>query len=263
MPWLYTRRYEAKAEPGAARPRREAAGERPNKTMSYKSLREAALDLERHGHLKRISVELDPDLEMAEVHRRVFEAGGPALLFERVKGSPFQALSNLYGTFERSRFLFRHTLDKVQKIIELKADPSRLLRSPGRYLGAPFTALKGLPNKVWFNKPILSGQTRIDQLPQIKSWPMDGGAFITLPQVFSMPPKGKDIMKSNLGMYRIQLSGNQYKLNEEIGLHYQLHRGIGVHHSQYNQVNEPFKVSILWVGRLPMLFRPSCPCQRV
>jgi 4-hydroxy-3-polyprenylbenzoate decarboxylase len=79
---------------------------------------------------------------------------------------------------------------------------------------------------------------------------MDGGAFITLPQVFSMPPNDNNIMHSNLGMYRIQLSGNQYELNKEIGLHYQLHRGIGVHHSMHNNSNEPFKVSI-FVGGPP------------
>ncbi|MEM6879213.1 MAG: 3-octaprenyl-4-hydroxybenzoate carboxy-lyase, partial [Bacteroidota bacterium] len=68
--------------------------------MPYKSLRDAARDLERTGQLIRVKTEVDPDLEMAEIHRRIFDQGGPAILFERVKGSPFQALSNLYGTFE-------------------------------------------------------------------------------------------------------------------------------------------------------------------
>lgn len=215
-----------------------------------KSLREALLDLERGGHLRRIKTELDPDLEMAEVHRRVFEAGGPALWFERVKGSPFSAASNIYGTFERTRYLFRHTLERVQRIIELKADPTRLLREFGRYWRAPFTALTALPKKAWLSKPILYGKTQIDKLPQIKSWQMDGGAFITLPQVYSVPPDNDNPMKSNLGMYRIQLSGNKYITNKEIGLHYQLHRGIGVHHSQYNQTDKPFKVSV-FVGGPP------------
>ena len=79
---------------------------------------------------------------------------------------------------------------------------------------------------------------------------MDGGAFITLPQVFTLGPGETNMMKSNLGMYRIQLSGNDYQMNEEIGLHYQLHRGIGVHHTAYNSSDEPFRVSI-FVGGPP------------
>lgn len=218
--------------------------------MAYKSLKDSLLDLEKHGQLLRITSEVDPDLEMAEIHRRIFEKQGPAILFENVKGSPFQAASNLYGTIERTRLLFRHTMDKMQKVIELKIDPMRFLRQPGRYIGTPFHALKGLPQKARFRKPVLYGQTTIDQLPQIKSWSMDGGAFVTLPQVFSTAPNDKNIMKSNVGMYRIQLSGNDYIPNKEIGLHYQLHRGIGVHHSQYNNSEEPFRVSI-FVGGAP------------
>lgn len=219
--------------------------------MAYKSLEAALLDLERHGHLKRIETELSPDLEIAEVHRRVFEAGGPALWFRRVQGSPFTAASNLYGTRERIRFLFRHSLERVQRIIELKADPTRFLKNWKRYLASPFVALTGLPKRVrWGAKPVLYGRTGIEQLPQIRAWPMDGGAFVTLPQVLSLPPGSRSIMQSNLGMYRIQLSGNQYRTGEEIGLHYQLHRGIGVHHSQYNNSDQPFRISV-FVGGPP------------
>jgi len=217
--------------------------------MAYASLRDAALDLERNGRLIRIKSEVDPHLDMAEVHRRVFDAGGPALWFERVKGSPFQAISNIYGTYERTEWLFRHTLDKVQRVIELKADPANFFRKPTRYLGAPFTALTALPRRR-YNAPIGYGETTIDQLPLIKSWPMDGGAFVTLPQVLSLPPGSRNPMHSNIGMYRIQLSGNDYALNREIGLHYQLHRGIGVHHTAYNDSDAPFRCSI-FVGGPP------------
>lgn len=217
--------------------------------MSYKSLRDCAKDLEQNGRLLRIKTEVDPNLEMAEIHRRVRDANGPAILFERVKGSPFQALSNLYATPEQTRFLFRHTLAAVQKVIELKIDPIQLVKQPFRYFKTPFTALTGLPKKAW-RKPILHGKTSISQLPQVKSWGMDGGAFVTLPQVFSRAPHSKDMMKSNLGMYRIQLSGNDYIPDKEIGLHYQLHRGIGVHHKAYNESDEPFRVTV-FVGGPP------------
>jgi 4-hydroxy-3-polyprenylbenzoate decarboxylase len=218
--------------------------------MKYASLRQAANDLERHNMLIRIKEEVDPNLEMAEITRQIFDRKGPAILFEKVKGSPFQAISNLYGTFERTAFLFRDTLEQVKKVIELKKDPAVLLKNPLRYASAPFTALTALPMRSWINSPIVYGETTIDQLPQVKSWPMDGGAFITLPQVYTEDPDTPGPMHSNLGMYRIQLSGNEYVPNEEIGLHYQLHRGIGVHHTKYNQLDQPFKCSI-FVGGLP------------
>lgn len=218
--------------------------------MAYSSLRAAVRDLEQHGMLLRIREEVDPNLEMAEIHRQVFDRQGPAVLYERVKGSPFQAVSNLYGTFSQTEFLFRHTLDRVKRVIELKKDPATFFRHPGRYLTAPFTALSALPMRSRWGAPVLHGQTTVDQLPQVKSWPMDGGAFITLPQVYTEDPDQPGVMHSNLGMYRIQLSGNDYVPNAEIGLHYQLHRGIGVHHTKYNQRAEPFRCSI-FVGGPP------------
>ena len=218
--------------------------------MSYRSLKECALDLEKTGQLIRIKTEVDPDLEMAEIHRRVFDAKGPAILFEHVKGSPFPALSNLYGTFERTEFLFRHSLKYVQKVVELKADPTNFFKNPLRYWSAPFTALTALPMRSRISAPVTYGTTTVDQLPLVKSWPMDGGAFVTLPQVFTVPPGNPGVMKSNLGMYRIQLTGNEYITNKEIGLHYQLHRGIGVHHTMYNESEEDFKASI-FVGGPP------------
>ena len=216
----------------------------------YSSLRAAVLDLERNGMLLRIKEEIDPNLDMAAIHRQVFDQGGPAILFERVKGSPFEAVSNIYGTFERTAFLFRHTIDRVKRVIELKKDPANFLKKPGRYLSAPFTALSALPLKSRFGVPSAWGTTTIDKLPQLKSWPMDGGAFITMPQVYTEDPEMPGPMHANLGMYRIQLSGNAYVQNEEIGLHYQLHRGIGVHHTKYNQLDQPFRCSV-FVGGPP------------
>ena len=212
-------------------------------------MRAAAEDLERTGQLLRIREEVDPDLEMAEIHRQVFADRGPALLFERVKGSPFQAISNIYGTYERTEFLFRKTLPKVKKVVELKADPANFAKNPLRYASAPLTALSALPRR-HLRPAALFGRTTVDQLPLVKSWPMDGGAFVTLPQVCTLPPGSRKVMESNVGMYRIQLTGNDYVTNREVGLHYQLHRGIGVHHTQYNQTDEPFRCSV-FVGGPP------------
>ena len=217
--------------------------------MTHRSLREAVDDLERAGQLVRIVDEVDPNLEMAEIQRRVYEAQGPAVLFERVAGSPFPAVSNLFGTMERCRFLFRHTLARVQRVVELKADPPAAWRRPWRYVGAPFTALRALPRRVR-SGPVLAHRTSVDQLPQVRSWPDDGGPFITLPQVYSEDPDAPGPMRSNLGMYRIQLAGNEYAPGQEIGLHYQIHRGIGVHHSAAVRRGERLRVSI-FVGGPP------------
>jgi 4-hydroxy-3-polyprenylbenzoate decarboxylase len=215
--------------------------------LPYHSLKQAIDDLPQE-QLLHIETEIDPNLEISEIHRRVFAVGGPALVFKKVKGSPFQALSNLYGTKERTAWLFRRQLEDVQRLIRLKADPAELLRHPGRYLTTPFTALHGLPKKALWKKPVLFGKTTLDRLPHIVSWPKDGGAFITLPQVMSLPPGDKKIMNSNIGMYRIQISGNDYMHNLEAGMHYQLHRGIGVHHTLYNQTQDEFKVTIFIGG---------------
>jgi 4-hydroxy-3-polyprenylbenzoate decarboxylase len=217
--------------------------------MAYRSLREAVLDLERTGQLVRISEEIDPDLELAEIQRRAYLAGAPALLFERVKGSPFPALSNLFGTMERARFVFRDTLQRVEEVIAIKRDPARALRAPFSHLKAPFTALWSLPKKVT-GGPIGHARCKVSDLPQLVSWPDDGGPFITLPQVYSETPGSRDVMRSNLGMYRVQLAGNDYARDAELGLHYQIHRGIGVHHAAAIERGEDLPVSI-FVGGPP------------
>ena len=218
--------------------------------MAYNNLRHCAADLERNGMLIRIKEEVDPHLEIADIHLKVYEAGGPALLFENIKDSPFQGISNIYGTNERIDFIFRHTLHKVQQVVEIKSDPTIALKNPLKGIKAGFSAWAGLPRKNRFNKSSRYRQTTLNKLPQIKSWPKDGGAFVTLPQVCTLPPGVQSIMHTNIGMYRIQISGNEYIPNKEIGLHYQIHRGIGVHHEAYNKSAEPFKASV-FVGGPP------------
>ncbi len=217
--------------------------------MIYKSMKECMLDLERHGHLVRVREEIDPNLEMAEIHRRVYQAGGPAILYERVKGSPFPAVSNLYGTMDRARFIFRSTLEKVMRIMQIPANPMAAVRRPLEYAGLSMAGLKVLPKKV-NSGPVLAGETTIGQLPQVKCWPDDGGPFILLPQVYSEDLMKPGIMHSNLGMYRVQLDGNQYIKDKEIGLHYQIRRDIGIHHTTALENGEPLKVSI-FVGGPP------------
>lgn len=218
--------------------------------MAYRSLEACLLDLEKNGQLVRIREEVDAFLEMAAIHLRVHERGGPALLFENVKGSRFRAASNIFGTLERSKFIFRDTLQQVQELIELKNNPAKAIKKPFQHLGAGWAALKALPKKNPAVKPVLFQEIRITDLPLIQHWPMDGGAFVTLPQVYTEDIEQPGIMHANLGMYRIQLTGNGYVANKEIGLHYQLHRGIGIHQTKANRKGQPLKVSV-FVGGPP------------
>ncbi|MBK9271849.1 MAG: UbiD family decarboxylase [Saprospiraceae bacterium] len=212
--------------------------------MSYRKLRECIKDLEQKGEVLKIPFETDPNLEMASIHRRIYAKKGPVIHFEKVKASPFEAISNLFGTFQRSEYIFREVLRKMEQLIKIKLNPAEIVKSPIKSLKTIPFALNGLPRKSWLKPEILKNQTSIQKLPLIKSWPMDGGAFVTLPQVISFPPNIKDLKQANIGMYRIQLAGNNYLFDQEVGLHYQIHRGIGIHHQAYNQSEEEFKVSI-------------------
>ena len=225
----------------------------------YNSLKDVVLDLQKVGMLKVIDKEVDPYLEMAEIHFQTYEKKGPALLFTNIKNSPFPAVSNIYGTHERIEYIFRKTLPKIKKVIQLKADPSRAFKKPWKYVDAAWTAFQALPQKQIGKSPSMFGQTTISKLPQIQSWPDDGGAFITLPQVCTLPPGSCNAMLTNVGMYRIQLSGNDYNMDKEIGLHYQLHRGIGVHHALYKTSYDPFKVSIFVGGHPAHTFSAIMP----
>jgi 4-hydroxy-3-polyprenylbenzoate decarboxylase len=207
--------------------------------MSYPSLEACLLDLEKAGHLVRIKEEVDPNLEMAAIHLRVYEMGGPAILYENVKGSKFRAVSNLFGTLERSKYIFRHSLDAVKKLIQLRSNPIDALKHPLDNFTAGLAAIKALPLKNPIHKPVKYQEIKIADLPLIKHWKNDGGAFVTLPQVYTEDIDKPGIFNANLGMYRIQLTGNEYELDKEIGLHYQLHRGIGVHQTKANKKGQP------------------------
>ncbi len=218
--------------------------------MSYRSLEECLLDLEKNGQLVRIKEEVDPYLQMAAIHLRVHEAAGPALLFDHVKGSKFRAASNIFGTLVRSEFLFRDSLAQVQQLIALKNDPVQAFKHPLNNFNAGLAALKAFPLKNPLSRPVMAQQVNITDLPLVHHWPKDGGAFVTLPQVYTEDADKPGIMNANLGMYRIQLNGNEYVLNKEAGLHYQIHRGIGIHQSKANKKGIPLKVSV-FVGGPP------------
>ncbi len=216
--------------------------------MAYKSLQHCITDLDKQGKLLKITKATDPNLEMATVHLDEFEKAGKALLFENVKGSKFRTASNLFGNMERSKFMFRDTLEKVKQLIALKTNPAAALKNPAKTIFTALHAIYAIPLKVRF--PRSFQEIQIEDIPQVKCWKDDGGAFITLPQVYSEDIDNPGIMGANLGMYRVQLSGNDYIKNKEVGMHYQIHRGIGVHQKKANEKGQPLKVSI-FVGGPP------------
>lgn len=248
--------------------------------MAYRSSKDALLDLEKHSELVRIKTEVDPYLEMAAIHLRVSEMQGPALWFENVKGTRFSAASNIFGTYYRAKFLFRDTFERTEWLIKVFKNPLEVFNPPNPLLTKgdnpttpPFG--KGEIPLVPFKKGGIGGVLRamrylpfawkafpkkqnsfshltcsISDLPLIHHWPKDGGAFVTFPQVYSENADKPGIWNSNLGMYRIQLTGNEYELNKEIGLHYQIHRGIGIHQQIAKKKGVPFRVSV-FVGGPP------------
>lgn len=219
--------------------------------MKHRSTRDVVDDLRASDRLIEINDEVDPELEIAEIQRRVYANGGPALLFNQVRGCSFPMASNLFGSLEQARYLFRDTLESVRRLIEVKLDPSAAAKSPFRYAKVPLTAISMLP-KFARRGAVMQNTARVGDLPQLKCWPEDGGGFVTLPQVLSEDPSAiGNLMRVNLGMYRVQLSGNDYGA-DEVGLHYQIHRGIGVHHKTALAQVDPLRVSIT-VGGSPAM----------
>jgi 4-hydroxy-3-polyprenylbenzoate decarboxylase len=220
--------------------------------MQHRSTRQLVEDLRRHGRLLVVDELVDPHLELAEIHRRVYRNQGPALLFTNVQGSRFPVASNLFGTLERARFIFRQTFDAVQLAVRWKADPSAVWQQPWQVWRAPAIAWRMRARAVR-NAAVMQHTCQLSDLPAVVCWPNDGGPFATLPQVLSQSPTclsnprarpSSGLSQINLGMYRVQLAGNAYLPNQECGLHYQIHRGIGVHHARAIDMECPFPVNV-------------------
>jgi len=226
--------------------------------MGYRNLRECIEDLERTGQLVRIEEEVDPDLEAAEIQRRVFRAGGPAIYYARAKGSSFPMVSNLFGTEDRARHIFRDTLADLERLMKLGCHPVDILKGPLEHVRAARLAIHALPKRV-ADGPVFRNETSIAELPQVRCWPNDGGAYILLPQVYTESPDHPGLGKSNLGMYRVQISGGQYEPGKEAGLHYQLHRGIAAHHAAAIRTGVPLRANIFVGGPPAVAFAAAMP----
>jgi 4-hydroxy-3-polyprenylbenzoate decarboxylase len=222
--------------------------------MAYKDLREFIRALEERKLIKRIAVEADPALEIAEINDRVVKAGGPALLFEKVKGSKIPCVVNLFGSFERMRLALEvDNLDDIGKkmleflepdiptnIIEkLKAIPKlkRLSDFLPKYV-------KAGPCK----EVVIKDNPSLDILPVLKTWPEDGGRFITLPMVFTKDP---ETGARNCGMYRMQVFDGK-----TTGMHWHMHKDGAAHYRKAERMGRRLPVAVA-IGSDPAVMYSS------
>src|ERR1700704_4501078 len=211
--------------------------------------------LARENEIITIEAEVDPYLEAAEVHRRVIDRGGPALLFKRVKGSRYPVVTNLFGTKRRIDLAFGPNPEAIVRELVQVAEsllpprPSELWkhRSLGREvlkLGtrntsrSPVTQVRDQP-------------ARLDKLPVLTTWQEDGGPFITLPLVYTENPVTK---KHNLGIYRMQVYDAR-----STGLHWQIQKGGGFHFHEAEKMNKPLPVTVFLGGPPALMLAAIAP----
>ena len=212
------------------------------------NLRDFLALLRKNDQLLTIDSPVDPALEIAEIHRRVIAKGGPALLFTKVRGSSFPVVTNLFGSSHRLELAFgRRPLDFVRDLVNLveQAMPPSLLS----LWNARSLLAQGI--RVGLKKektgPILGccqKPARLTELPMLTSWHSDGGAFVTLPLVYTEHPDG---LGHNLGMYRIQ----RYD-DTTTGIHWQIHKGGGFHYFAAEQKHQSLPLT-LYIGGPPAL----------
>lgn len=211
--------------------------------------------LKKEGEVVDVTALVDPDLEIAEIHRRVISANGPALLFKNVKNSPYQLVTNLFGTKKRIDLAFGKNpgkfIETVAQLPEELLPPS--LSKVWSHRDFLKQAVKVGLNKVRHPAILQNIETppRLTQLPLLKTWPEDGGAFITLPLVLTKHPTKNS---TNLGMYRIQ----RYS-DDTTGLHMQIGKGGGFHLSAYQDLGIPMPVNISIGGPPALILAAICP----
>jgi UbiD family decarboxylase len=213
-----------------------------------KDLRSYLELLKQESELLEVNVQVDPYLEIAEIHRRVISRGGPALLFTNVKGSRFPVVTNLFGSSRRMELAFghraQHFVEDMVRCVETIMPPKLKTLWPMRKLVPQ--ALR-IGTKTIKNGPILDccdKPARLTELPMLTSWESDGGAFVTLPLVYTEHPGGRG---HNLGMYRIQ----RYD-DVTTGIHWQIHKGGGYHYHEAESRNESLPMT-LFIGGPPAL----------
>lgn len=221
----------------------------------HKNLRSFMSALKLENEIVEISAQVDPYLEIAEIHRRVIEQQGKALLFTNVKGSTFPVVTNLFGTVKRIEIAFG---SKPVEFVKRAAHAVEDLVPPklGKLWGYRDLALTGLKlgTKKTGRAPILEARqpaVDLEKLPLLQLWHEDGGHFITLPLVYTESPTSG---KPNLGMYRIQ----RYD-KSTTGIHWQIAKGGGFHYFEAEQQNSPLPVTIFLGGPPAMILSAIAP----
>src|SRR4029453_11864527 len=211
--------------------------------------------LTRENDIATIEAEVDPYLELAEVHRRVIDRGGPALLFKRVKGSRYPVVTNLFGTRRRIDLAFgpkpEALVRELVQVAELLLPPRLAELWKHRRLGSEVLKL-GTRNTT--RSPVTQVRdqpARLDELPVLTTWQEDGGPFITLPLVYTENPVTK---KHNLGIYRMQVYNAQ-----TTGLHWQIQKGGGFHYSEAERLGQSLPVTVFLGGPPALILAAIAP----
>jgi 4-hydroxy-3-polyprenylbenzoate decarboxylase len=190
--------------------------------VPYESLREFVEALKASNQLQIVGASVDPRLEIAEITDRIVKAGGPALLFERVKGSKFPVLTNQFGTHRRMAMaLDAHHLndvaERIRRLVDLSPPGSSLAEKIGAVKRlAPFANLAPRIVRTGRCHDVIEREPDLHVLPVLTTWPLDAGPFITLPLVITKDPRTGAY---NVGMYRMQIYGAR-----ETGMHWQRHK---------------------------------------
>ena len=211
--------------------------------------------LERENDLITVAAEVDPYLELAEIHRRVIERGGPALLFKRVKGSRYPVVTNLFGTERRIERAFGAKPESlVREVVEvaealLPPRPAKLWEH--RSLALEALRLGTRNTRRAPVAQVMDRPARLDELPVLTTWQEDGGAFFTLPLVYTEHPSTG---KHNLGMYRMQ----RYDARST-GIHWQIHKGGGFHYHEAERANHSLPVTVFLGGPPALILAAIAP----
>ncbi|MDE3056714.1 MAG: UbiD family decarboxylase [Bacteroidota bacterium] len=207
--------------------------------MSFTALREFVSFLERNGELHRVTIEVDPELEITEIATRALRLGKPALLFENVKGAKYPLVINTLASERRIELALGVHPDKLGEQL-ISFFEQALPPSPRIFLKHPRTTwrlIKARPRHVTIARSQeVVERPNLNELPIIKSWPKDGGRFITLPQVFTYDPRSG---KRNVGVYRMHVFNK-----ETTGMHWQIQKGGGFHYYHADKMNQPFELAV-------------------
>ena len=216
----------------------------------HDGLREFVRLLEERGELRRIRQEIDPVLEVTEISQRVMRAGGPALLFENVKGSRFPLLINTYATRRRMSWALgvADLEEHARTIGELvKSQPPAGLMDKIRMLPKLARVATAMPRTVTAApcQEVVESTPDLSKLPILTTWPDDGGPYITLPMVITRDP---DKGTRNVGCYRMQVYGPR-----ETGMHWQLHKTGRRHMRRYQELGQKRMPVSVALGGDPIL----------